>query len=93
MNDNRFFRISSHEAYESSRIALDSQRHVPQGETTYEPLSTAPKARNGDVLLAIRSVHCDLQDIASALAAMLENGWGCEIAADEYWNELPAPMP
>lgn len=93
MGDNRFFRISSHQAYESTRIALDAQRQIPTGETTYEPLATAPKARNGDVLLAIRSVHCDLQDIASALAAMLTNGWGREIAADEYWGELPAPMP
>lgn len=85
----RFFRISDAAAYESTRLSLDAARQMPHGETTYEPLATAPRNANGDAMLSIRSAHCELPDIAHALSLMLANVWGVEITASEYWQEMP----
>lgn len=86
----RCFKIHP-EPYEQTRLSLDAQREMPPGETTYEPLATAPRMPDGDVLLAVRAEHCDLPDIAAALAAMFANGWGVEISEDEYQAAIPMP--
>lgn len=88
----RFFKIHA-SPYEQTRLALDNQRQMPPGETTYEPLATAPRTPDGDVLLAVRVEHCDLPDIALAIAAMFANGWGVEISEAEYRAAIPVPSP
>lgn len=91
MDASRFFRITDTAAYESTRLAFDESRQVPAGETTYAPLAVAPRASNGDVMLAIRAAHCEMPDIAVALAAMIQNGWGSEVTESQYWTALPQP--
>lgn len=88
----RFFKIHP-TPYEQTRLALDAEREMPPGETTYEPLATASRMPDGDVLLAVRAEHCDLPDIAAALAAMFANGWGVEISEAEYQSAMPPPAP
>lgn len=84
MEASRFFIIFDHAAYEATRLSLDASRQMPQGETTYEPLATAPKA-SGGVLLAIRSLHCEMPDIAAAVGHFLSNGQAQEISQQEYF--------
>lgn len=86
----KYFKIHA-EPYEQTRLALDAERQMPPGETTYDPLATAPKAPDGDVLLAVLDEHCDLPWIASALVAMFASGWGVEISEAEYTAAIPVP--
>lgn len=84
----RYFVIAP-QPYETTRLALDAQRNVPSGETTYEPLATAPRTQDGRALLAVRAEHCQLPEIAAAIAAMLASGDGTEISEAEYVAFLP----
>lgn len=81
----RYFRIHA-EPYEQTRLALDAERQMPTGETVYEPLATAPRTPDGDVLLAV-----SLPWLADALAAMLANGDGEEISEADYTAAIPVP--
>lgn len=90
MNELRYFRSISPQAYEDARLALDAAVPMPQGETVYEPLATAPKASNGDVLIAIRTEHCQIQPYKSAVEAMLASGDATEITQAEYEAALPS---
>lgn len=86
----RFFRIQP-AAYESTRLSLDASRNVPAGETTCTPYATAPKADNGDALIAIRPKPCLLPDIAAHLSAMITAGTCVEIERATYFSFIPAP--
>lgn len=89
----RFFRIAP-AAHESTRLSLDASRNMPVGETTFTPYAVAPKSDNGDALIAIRSKHCLLPDIAAHLAAMTQAGTCVEIDRATYFSFIPAPtMP
>lgn len=90
MDESRFFVIFDTAAYESNRLALDASRQIPPGETTYEPLETAPKATSG-VLLAIRRIHCDLPDIAAAIGQMISASKATEITREQYFAAVITP--
>lgn len=90
MDESRFFLIVDADAYEAARLALDASRQMPHGETTFEPLETAPKATSG-VLLAIRRIHCDLPDIAAAIGQMLSASKATEITREQYFAAIITP--
>jgi len=89
MNELRYFRSINPQAYEATRLALDAAVPMPQGETVYEPLGTAPKADNGHVLIAIRTEHCQIEPYKSAVESMLTSGDATEITQAEYEAALP----
>lgn len=89
----RYFCISNHEAYETTRLSLDAVMQFPEGETVYAPLDSAPKAASGQVLLAIRTQHCDIPAIDAAILEMLANGWGVEVSGDQYAAMAPQVAP
>ena len=87
---NRFFTVEP-TAYEQTRLALDAAWGFPQGETSIEPLATAPKDQSGNVLIAIRSLHCDMEPFKSAVEGLLASGAAIELTQAEYGGALPAP--
>ena len=90
---NRFF-IVEPTAYEQTRLSLDVAWGFPSGETSIEPLATAPKDANGNVLIAIRAIHCDMEPFKSAVEGLLASGAATEITQAEYEAALPqAELP
>lgn len=87
---NRYFQCNAN-AYESTRLALDSAVPMPQNETVYEPLATAPKTSNGGVLIAIRTEHCQVEPYKSAVESMLASGGATEITQAQYEAAIPQP--
>ena len=86
---NKFFKVNP-ESYEETRLSIDSILGLSNGETIIEPLSTAPKKTNGDVVISIRSVHCSVQPFLNAINSLVENGTAIEISKDEYNSVFPA---
>ena len=78
-------------AYEQTRLAVDAAWGFPEGETSIEPLATAPKNQSGNVLIAIRTVHCDMEPFKSAVETLLGSGAAAEMTQPEYEAALPAP--
>jgi len=78
-------------AYEQTRLAVDAAWVFPEGETSIEPLATAPKDQSGNVLIAIRTVHCDLEPFKSAVESLLGSNAATEITQAEYEAALPQP--
>ena len=76
-------------AYEQARIAVDAAWGFPEGETSIEPLATAPKDASGQVLIAIRAMHCDMEPFKSAVEGLLAGGAATEITQAEYEAALP----
>jgi hypothetical protein len=89
---NRFFRITDPVAYEAVRLELNEQWNMPLGESVYAPLAEAPLDTAGRILLGILAQHCELPDIAAALAEMDARGWGEEISEADYWSSVPSPV-
>jgi hypothetical protein len=89
--NSRFFTVEPN-AYEQTRLAVDAAWVFPEGETSIEPLATAPKDQSGNVLIAIRTVHCDLEPFKSAVEGLLANSDATEITQAEYEAALPAPV-
>jgi len=85
---NRFF-IVDPTAYEQTRLAMDAAWPFPAGETSIEPVATAPKEANGNVLIGIRAMHCDMEPFQSAIASLLGGGSATEITQAEYEAALP----
>lgn len=90
MNTSRFFTVDP-SAYEQTRLTMDAAWPFPQGETSIEPLATAPKDASGNVLIGIRSVHCEIEPFQSAIASLLGSGAATEITQTEYEAALPQP--
>ena len=89
----RYFSVEA-SAYEQTRLAMDAAWPFPQGETSIEPLATAPKDTNGNALIAIRATHCDMEPFQSAIATLLGNNAATEITQAAYEASLPQPeMP
>lgn len=86
----RYFKVQPL-SYEQTRFALDQAAGFGSHETVYEPLATAPKDSNGQVLIAIRTVHCDMEPYKSAVEGLLVSGAATEITQAEYEAALPAP--
>ena len=84
----RYFKIAP-AAYESTRIELDTQLGVTAPETIYMPLPLAPKAADGDALLAVRDAHCDVEAVAAAISRVLTAGDGVEIDQQAYESLRP----
>lgn len=89
MNKLRHFRSTNPQSYEAVRLSLDAAVPMPQGETVYEPLASAPRADNGDVLIAIRSEHCQMEPYKTAVESMLASGDAAEITKADYEAALP----
>lgn len=68
---------------------MDAAWPFPQGETSIDPLETAPKDANGNVLIAIRSVHCDTEPFQTAIATLLSANAATEITQEDYDAALP----
>lgn len=93
MNELRYFQVEP-TTYEQTRLAMDTAWPFPQGETSIEPLATAPKDSNGNALVAIRSVHCDMEPFETAIATLLGNNTATKITQAEYEAALPqSEMP
>jgi hypothetical protein len=88
MSNNRFFTVDP-TAYEQTRLAMDAAWPFPAGETSIEPLATAPKNQSGNVLIAIRTVHCDMEPFKSAVESLLGSNAATEITQAEYEAALP----
>lgn len=86
---NRFFKVTPQD-YEQTRLALDQAAGFGPHETVYEPLATAPLAPDGDVLISIRSEHCELEPYASAVTSLLDSNAATEITQAEYEAALPS---
>lgn len=69
---------------------MDAAWPFPEGETSIEPLETAPKNSNGNVLIAIRSTHCEMEPFQSAIASLLGGNAATEITQAEYEAALPS---
>ena len=80
---NRYFTVEP-TAYEQTRLAMDAAWPFPAGETSIEPLETAAKDGNGNVLIAIRSTHCDMEPFQSAIASLLGSNAATEITQADY---------
>jgi hypothetical protein len=80
---NRYFLVDP-AAYEQTRLAVDAAWEFPEGETSIEPLATAPQDANGQVLIAIRAMHCDMEPFKSAVEGLLASEAATEIAQAEY---------
>jgi hypothetical protein len=76
-------------AYEQTRLAVDAAWVFPEGETSIEPLATAPKDANGQALIAIRAMHCDMEPFKSAVEGLLASEAAAEITQAEYEAALP----
>lgn len=87
----RYFKVQS-QSYEQTRLALDEAVGFGPRETVYEPLATAPLAPDGDVLIGIRTEHCELEPYASAVASLLGSNAATEITEAEYEAALPPPV-
>jgi hypothetical protein len=90
MNEQRYFQVEP-TAYEQARLAVDAAWGFPAGETSIEPLATAPKDANGQVFIAIRAMHCDMEPFKSAVEGLLASGAATEVAQAEYEAALPQP--
>lgn len=86
--EQRYFNVNA-SAYEQTRLAMDAAWPFPEGETSIEPLATAPKDTNGNALVAIRSVHCGMEPFQSAIASLLASGDATEITQADYEAALP----
>jgi hypothetical protein len=82
---NRYFECQP-EPYESTRVTLSSAIPLPPGEILYEPLETAPKKHNGNVLISIRSEHCEREPFLSAVNALMQSNAAQEISEQEYFE-------
>jgi hypothetical protein len=80
---NKYFSVQP-EAYESTRLALDLAIPIPPGETIYEPLKSAPKNAEGNVLISIRSEHCEIEPFKSAVESLIGSGAAVEISEPEF---------
>jgi hypothetical protein len=86
--DNRFFVVQP-ATYEQARHDLDAAWGMKADETVIEPLATAPKDESGNVLIAIRSVHCEMEPFKSAVEALLGSNAATEVTQAEYEAALP----
>jgi hypothetical protein len=87
---NRYFTVEA-DAYEQARFAVDAAWGFSETETSIEPLATAPKDQSGQVLIAIRTVHCDMEPFKSAVEGLLGGGAATEITQAQYEAALPQP--
>jgi hypothetical protein len=85
---NRCFTVNP-TAYEQTRLSLDQATGLALHETVYEPLASAPKNQIGQVLIAIRAVHFDMEPFKSAAEELLASGAATEITQAEYEAALP----
>lgn len=81
----RFF-IASETVYEQARAALDAAFGYPSdfAKTSFSPASEGVRAKDGRMLLGVRSDWADAEPAASMLAQMLAAGAVQEITAAEY---------
>ena len=84
----RYFKVQP-QSYEQTRLALDQAAGFGPHETVYEPLATAPLAPDGDVLIGIRTEHCELEPYASAIASLLGSNAATEMTQAEYEVAMP----
>jgi hypothetical protein len=89
MNEQRYFQVEP-TAYEQTRLAVDAAWGFPAGETSIEPLASAPKDQSGNVLIAIRTIHCDMEPFFSAIAGLLASGDAVEITQEQYLAAMPS---
>jgi hypothetical protein len=87
MNESRFFRIVSDATYEQTRVALDAVFGMPAGETVFAPAADAPRFDDGTLKLAVRSQHCLLPEIATAIEDAEGAGVLFEVEAAEYFAD------
>jgi hypothetical protein len=88
---NRYFTVEAN-AYEQTRLAVDAAWGFSETETSIEPLATAPKDQSGNVLIAIRAVHCDMEPFKSAVEGLLASGAATEITQADYEAALLASV-
>jgi hypothetical protein len=88
--NSRFFTVEPN-AYEQTRLAVDAAWGFSATETSIEPLATAPKDSNGQALIAIRAMHCDMEPFKSAVEGLLASEAAAEITQAEYEAALPQP--
>ena len=88
MEPSRFFKVAP-AAYEQTRKAIDIAWGFEFGETSIEPLATAPKNSNGNVLIAIRAMHSEMEPFKSAVDGLLASGAATEITQAQYEAALP----
>ena len=89
MNEQRYFQVEP-TAYEQTRLAVDAAWGFPAGETSIEPLATAPKNASSHALVAIRAIHCDMEPFLSAIADLLASGDAVEITQEQYLATIPS---
>jgi hypothetical protein len=89
---NRFFAVAQ-EPYEATRLSLDAAFGMPAGETTITPVGRAIKDSGGRVLLAIRTEHCQIPEIASAIASLTSSGDAEELTRAQYDALKPQIQP
>jgi hypothetical protein len=86
--NSRFFTVEP-PAYEQTRLNVDAAWGFSATETSIEPLATAPKDSSGNVLIAIRSIHCEMEPFKSAVEGLLASGAAAEITEAQYEAALP----
>lgn len=91
----RFFRcLAGDAAYEQARLALDAAwgHPTPSGLTTtcFEPAVTAPRDRQGRVVLSVQNEFAEFPAAAQLLPQLLASGAVEEISEAEYRAALPS---
>jgi len=90
----RFFRcVAGDAAYEQARLALDAAWGHPTPDgltlTCIEPAATAPRDKQGRIVLSVQDAFAEFPAAAEMLPAMLQSGAVAEITEAEYRAALP----
>jgi hypothetical protein len=93
---NRYYRITSNENYEQTRLALDAAFGHPhvRAETCIDPAAVAPRDTQGNILLAVREEWLSWDAVATMLPQLLASGVVSEITEQDYFSSQPQrPAP
>ena len=85
----RFFRcLAGDAAYEQARLALDSAWGHPTPDgltlTCIEPAATAPRDKQGRIVLSVQNAFAEFPAAAAMLPTLLSSGAVAEISEAEY---------
>jgi hypothetical protein len=90
---NAYYRITSDELYESTRLALDEHWGHPHARavTCIDPADVAPRDVDGKILLSVRSKWLEWPIVQEMLPQLIASGMVSEITEEDYFGSQPPP--
>ena len=93
---NIYYRITSDEVYESTRLALDAHWGHPgvRAVTCIDAAAVAPRDINGNILLSVRSEWLEWPIVQQLMPQLIATGAVSEITEQDYHGSQPQrPAP